>query len=224
MRRMVVVVSGGMDSVTLAHHVQAHRYEPHLFSVDYGQRHVKELEMARHCAVRLGAQHTVVELPALSRLAAGSALTSDEVDVPLGHYAAPTMKATVVANRNMVFLSLAASLAVTLGAEAVATGVHAGDHAIYPDCRPEFIEAMTRALRLATEGFAVPGFRVHAPFVSMTKADIVATGARLQVPFEQTWSCYKGGELHCGQCGTCVERKEAFALAGVADPTAYAPA
>jgi 7-cyano-7-deazaguanine synthase len=132
------------------------------------------------------------------------------------------MRATVVANRNAIFVDVAVGVAVAEGADAVAIGVHAGDHAIYPDCRPAFVDAAERLARVANEGFAADGFRVLAPFVEWSKADIVRRGAELGVPFADTWSCYRGRDVHCGTCGTCVERREAFALAGVPDPTRYA--
>lgn len=219
-RNAVAIVSGGMDSVTLAYLLAAQGYELHLVSFDYGQRHRKELEFARSCAERLGARHDVVDLSAIRGLLKGSALT-DEIPVPEGHYAAPTMAATVVPNRNAIMLSLAYAVAVVDQASVVAIGVHAGDHPIYPDCRPAFVVAFEHMERVATDGYARQGVSLYAPFVHVGKHDIVARGVRLQVPYEETWSCYKGGERHCGVCGTCVERREAFELAGVADPTTY---
>ncbi|HEY7824400.1 MAG TPA: 7-cyano-7-deazaguanine synthase, partial [Acidimicrobiia bacterium] len=152
----------------------------------------------------------------------GSALTSDEIDVPDGHYAQETMKATVVPNRNAIMLAIATGIAVAEGAEVVATGVPAGDHFIYPDCRPDFFNPFAVAMEAANDGFTVDGFRLEAPFISMTKADIAAYGSSIGVDYAITWSCYKGGEIHCGRCGTCVERIEAFLDAGVHDPTNYA--
>ncbi len=150
----------------------------------------------------------------------GSALT-DDVDVPHGHYAAENMAVTVVPNRNAIMLSIAYGVAVARGARIVAAAVHAGDHYVYPDCRPGFVEAFDRMQREAVEGFGDPSLCLYAPFVHKTKAEIVEIGAALGVPYEDTWSCYEGGEVHCGLCGTCNERKEAFRLAGVPDPTEY---
>jgi 7-cyano-7-deazaguanine synthase len=133
------------------------------------------------------------------------------------------MKATVVPNRNLIMLAVAGGIAAATGAEAVATGVHAGDHPIYPDCRPEFIQAASVAIGLGTAGLGAHDVRVYAPFVDLTKTRIAQIGEELDVPWELTWSCYEGGELHCGRCGTCVERIEALTDAGVTDPTAYAP-
>jgi 7-cyano-7-deazaguanine synthase len=131
------------------------------------------------------------------------------------------MRSTVVANRNAIFAMVATGVAVAEGAHAVGLGIHAGDHFIYPDCRPEFVGAAEHLAKVANAGFVAEGFTILAPFVASSKADIVGRGAELGVPFADTWSCYKGGEVHCGTCGTCVERREAFELAGVADPTRY---
>lgn len=217
--KAVAVVSGGMDSVTLAHYLQDAGYDVHMLTVDYGQRHVKELRFARECSNRLNVPHEVVDLKALLPLLQGSSLTDPGIDVPEGHYAAESMKATIVPNRNMMLLAVATAWAVSLKADVVALGAHAGDHAIYPDCRPEFCAAMAEAMALCDER----PVELRRPFIDMTKADIVRVADRLGVPLGSTWSCYKGGQFHCGKCGTCVERREAFELAGVKDPTTYEP-
>jgi 7-cyano-7-deazaguanine synthase len=219
--RCVAVVSGGLDSAVLAHHLRADGWDLRLVSFDYGQRHRTELQHAATLAAGLDARHDVVDLRSVGALLSGSALTDDTVEVPDGHYADETMRSTVVANRNAIFAMVATGVAVADGAHAVALGIHAGDHFIYPDCRPEFVGAAEHLAKVANEGFVAQGFTVLAPFVASTKADIVRRGAELGVPFADTWSCYKGGEVHCGTCGTCVERQEAFELAGVADPTSY---
>ena len=221
MATAIAIVSGGMDSVTLAHLLASRGYKLRILSIDYGQKHRKELDFARLAADRLGAVHTLADLRSLTGILHGSALTDPEVAVPDGHYAAPTMRITVVPNRNAIMLAVAFGAAVAEGAEVVAVGVHAGDHPVYPDCRPEFITAFDAMQRLATAGHADPGLRLEAPFVTMHKHDIVKIGHDLGVPWAGTWSCYKGGENHCGTCGTCFERREAFELAGVADPTVY---
>ena len=219
--KTVAVVSGGMDSVTLAHHLAEQGDEVIVASFDYGQRHAKELEFARSCADRVGAEFHVGDLTAITPMLAGSSLTSPEIGVPDGHYAEETMKATVVPNRNAIMISIAAGLAVSKGADRVAVGVHGGDHFIYPDCRTGFIRSMDATLHLANDGFAVPGFGLVAPFVTLTKTDIARIGEDLGVPWLETWSCYRGGKTHCGTCGTCVERREAFTEADVYDPTTY---
>lgn len=219
--KVVTTVSGGLDSVTLAHVLASEGHQLVCLSFDYGQRHVKEIEFARACAARLGADHHVVDLRSVGALLTGSALTDDAVAVPEGHYTDDTMRSTVVPNRNAIMLSVAVGVAVARNADAVAAAMHGGDHPIYPDCRPAFVEAFEHEARVANEGFVVAGFRVLAPFLHLTKDEIVRQGAAVGVPFEQTWSCYVGDALHCGRCGTCVERREAFELAGVPDPTAY---
>jgi 7-cyano-7-deazaguanine synthase len=219
--KAVVLVSGGMDSVTLAHLLASQGHDLHLLSFRYGQRHLKELEFAARCARRLAARHDVIDLTSAGQLLKGSALT-DGIDVPDGHYAEDNMKITVVPNRNAIMLSIAFGVAVAEQASMVAFAAHGGDHFIYPDCRPAFAEAFHHMECLANEGFA--DVRLHAPFMGNSKAEVVAVGAQLDVPFHETWSCYKGDDIHCGRCGTCVERKEAFRLAGVSDPTDYADA
>ncbi len=214
----VVVCSGGLDSVTLAHRMAASGEELILVSFDYGQRHKKELDYARACAKRLNARFELVDLSSVGRLLSGSALT-DGGEVPEGHYEEATMAATIVPNRNAIMLTVAYGLAAAAGARAVAAAVHGGDHFIYPDCRPDFAEALDKMQRLALDG--VGEVSLETPFIHWSKAEIAAEGARLGVPFEESWSCYKGGEIHCGRCGTCVERLEAFDIAGVEDPTPY---
>lgn len=216
--KTIVICSGGLDSVTLAHKVAAERTLTRLVSFDYGQRHKKELDYARWCALRLGVPHDVVDITAVGRLLTGSALTSGG-PVPEGHYAEDTMRITVVPNRNAIMLAVAFGVAAAEQADAVAAAVHGGDHFIYPDCRPAFVEAFETMQRHALEGLAKIAF--YTPFLRISKADIVREGVRLGVPFAETWSCYQGGTLHCGRCGTCVERREAFHLAGQDDPTPY---
>ena len=216
------MVSGGLDSSVMAHLLHAQGHALHAVSFDYGQRHRRELDFARAMAADLGAPWELVDLQAagVTRFLSGSALTDAAVEVPEGHYADESMRATVVPNRNAMMLAIACCLAGSSRAGAVALAVHGGDHPIYPDCRPEFVGAFEAMERLAMAGMA-DDLRILAPFVEMNKADIVKVGAGLGVPFERTWSCYNGRELHCGRCGTCYERREAFALAGVEDPTQY---
>ncbi|WP_192244328.1 7-cyano-7-deazaguanine synthase QueC [Mesorhizobium silamurunense] len=216
--KTLVVCSGGLDSVTLAHKVAAQYELAGLLSFDYGQRHRKELGFAALCAERLNVPHRIIDIREIGRGLSGSALT-DSVDVPDGHYAEDTMKVTVVPNRNAIMLATAFGLAAAHKVEAVATAVHGGDHFIYPDCRPAFIDAFQMMQDHALDGYAK--IRLYAPYVNLTKADIVRDGATYGTPFAQTWSCYKGAERHCGRCGTCVERREAFHLSGHPDPTDY---
>ncbi|RRI01502.1 7-cyano-7-deazaguanine synthase QueC [Mesorhizobium tamadayense] len=216
--KTLVICSGGLDSVSLAHKVAAEHELAGLLSFDYGQRHSKELGFAALCAERLNVPHSIIDIREIGRGLSGSALT-DSVEVPDGHYAEDTMKITVVPNRNAIMLATAFGFAAAHKVEAVATAVHGGDHFIYPDCRPAFIDAFQMMQDRALDGYAKIG--LYAPYVNLTKADIVVDGATYGTPFAQTWSCYKGGERHCGRCGTCVERREAFLLSGHADPTDY---
>lgn len=216
--KTIVVCSGGLDSVSLAHKIAAERELVGLISFDYGQRHRKELDFAAECASRLGVFHQIIDMRAIGSQLTGSALT-DDIDVPDGHYAEETMRITVVPNRNAIMLTVAFGVAAARQAEAVAIAVHGGDHFIYPDCRPGFIEAFQTMQDHALDGYA--SVRLLAPYVQGSKADIVTDGVRHDTPFARTWSCYKGGVRHCGRCGTCVERREAFHLAGVDDPTDY---
>ncbi len=216
--KTVTVYSGGLDSTVLLCHLLAEGHELHALSIDYGQRHRCELERAREICTELGVPHRIADLSAIQPLLAGSSLTSPEIEVADGHYTEESMKTTVVPNRNMIFLSIATGYALSIKAGQIAYAAHAGDHAIYPDCRNEFADAMADAIRIADWDTV----ELIRPFVDWTKADIVRRGAELGAPLEKTWSCYKGGEVHCGRCGTCIERREAFDLAGVDDPTPYA--
>lgn len=213
----VAVFSGGLDSTVLAYHLQASGDRVLALSIDYGQRHRRELESAQRIAAQMEMPWLCADLSALRPLLAGSSQTDDAIPVPDGHYEAESMKATVVPNRNMLLLATAGAYAVSQRADALAYAAHAGDHAIYPDCRPEFADAMAKALHLCDWHDLL----LLTPFVRMTKTDIVRRGASLGVPFALTYSCYRGGVEHCGTCGTCAERREAFKEAGIDDPTTY---
>ena len=217
--KSIVVHSGGMDSSVLLYQLVQAGDEVKTISIDYGQRHKKEIIQAKEMAKSLDIEHQVADLTSITHLLSGSALTSPDIEVPEGHYAEDNMKATVVPNRNMILLSVATGWAVSQKFDRVAYAAHSGDHAIYPDCRTEFADILGQAIEMADW----QKVSLHRPFVDITKADIAAIGAKIGVPFEKTWSCYKGLDLHCGKCGTCVERREAFYLAGVEDPTEYAP-
>ncbi|NWF31171.1 7-cyano-7-deazaguanine synthase QueC [Streptomyces sp. PKU-EA00015] len=215
----VLAFSGGMDSTTLAAHYTGTGYRLLLLSFDYGQRHVRELQAAGEVAAHFDAEHHTVDLLGVGKLMPGSALTDPNVAVPDGHYAEESMRATVVPNRNAIMANIAVGIASAHDADLVALGIHAGDHAVYPDCRPAFLDALRASVTTALDGFPNPC--IEAPFIAWSKTQIAAYAHEIGAPLEISWSCYKGGRAHCGTCGTCVERREAFTDAGLADPTAY---
>ncbi|SFR60773.1 preQ(0) biosynthesis protein QueC [Pseudidiomarina maritima] len=216
MAKVVVIYSGGMDSFTVLHHAVQQGHEVYALSFNYGQRHVRELDAAAAVCLQLDIPHKVVDITAINSLLAGSSLTSD-IDIPEGHYAEASMQSTVVPNRNMILLSLAIGYAVSIGAEAVYYGAHSGDHAIYPDCRPEFVEKMNAVSLIAN----YEPIRIEVPYLRNDKAEILADGLRMNLDYSQTWTCYNGRDKACGKCGACVERLEAFAANQVTDPLPY---
>jgi 7-cyano-7-deazaguanine synthase len=214
----VVLLSGGLDSSVLAFCLTRAGLNIKALTIDYGQRHAKEQVAAKEVAAVLGIEHRIVSLGELRPiLGDGSSLLNQDIAVPEGHYEDDSMKSTVVPNRNMILLSIATAWSIASSLDGVAYAAHAGDHAIYPDCRPAFADAMNEAINLCD----YTSQELIRPFVFLTKADIVKLGASLGVPFEKTWSCYNGRAVHCGKCGTCTERIEAFELAGVPDATEY---
>jgi 7-cyano-7-deazaguanine synthase len=219
----VAIVSGGLDSVTMLHHLRETGARPQVLSFDYNQKHVKELNFAMLAAERLELPWSLIDLSSVGELlaSASSSLVNDKVAVPEGHYADDTMKATVVPNRNMIMASIAAGICIAQDGYWVAAGPHNGDAAIYPDCRPVFWHSLEDSIRIANKGFLPHGWHFELPFIYWSKNDIALEAKRLKVPVELTWSCYKGGDKHCGRCGTCVERLEAMSHAGIDDPTEY---
>ena len=215
-QKAVVIFSGGMDSTTLLYWAKDIYDYLTVITINYGQRHKKEIECAKSICKKLNLEHDIVDISSIKTLLKNNALT-DDVKVPEGHFADPIMKSTVVPNRNMLLLSVALCSACVRDADEVLYGAHFGDHAIYPDCRKEFVEALDKASRLCW----YKEIKIIAPFVDKNKTDIAKLGEKLNVPFENTWSCYNGRELHCGKCGTCVERIEAFEDAEIKDKTKY---
>lgn len=216
--KVVVLCSGGMDSVTALHWARRQHDVVAALSFHYGAKHNhREIPLAAAHAADLGVPHLTVPLEFIGEHFASSLLVGGE-PIPEGHYAAETMRSTVVPFRNGIMLAVAAGLAESRGAAGLVIAAHGGDHAIYPDCREEFMQAMGAALRHGTYA----RLALMRPFIAWTKGQIAAEGARLGVDFARTWSCYVGGAVHCGACGTCIERREAFQEAGVPDPTVYA--
>jgi 7-cyano-7-deazaguanine synthase len=214
---VVVLLSGGMDSVAAFYEAMSQHKVVAAISFDYGAKHNhKELPFAAYHCRKFNIEHRVIPLNFVGELFKSDLLKSGGA-IPDGHYEEQTMKSTVVPFRNGIMLSIAAGFAESRDATGLVIAAHAGDHAIYPDCREDFMKAMADAIRLGTYA----GIKLLRPFITMTKSDIASRGQALGVDFARTWSCYKGGTLHCGTCGTCVERREAFMVAGVADPTIY---
>ena len=215
MKNSVIIVSGGMDSITLLYD---HKDEIALgISFDYGSNHnAREIPFAKMHCERLGIKHITINLDFMHQYFKSSLLDGAEA-IPEGHYADDNMKSTVVPFRNGIMLSIAIGIAESNNLDQVFIANHGGDHTIYPDCCPEFINAIDAAATAGTYN----NVKVVAPYTKITKSDIARIGKKLGIDYTETWSCYKGGEVHCGKCGTCVERKEALAEAGIDDKTIY---
>lgn len=214
----MVVMSGGLDSTVALWSVLPEGGDIRGISFDYGQRHRVELERAEQIAHRAGIPWSVVDMSGVASLFTGSALTNRSVSVPRKPYDGPTMDVTVVPMRNAMMISIAAGAVASCGGGTVVAGMHGADHALYPDCRPEFVVAMQETIDRSLDGVRVS---LVVPFLTIDKSEIVRRGADLGAPLDLTWSCYEGGGVQCGQCGTCRERRRAFADAGVPDPTVY---
>lgn len=217
-KKVVVLVSGGMDSVAALYQAHTEHTVVGAVSFDYGSKHNhKEIPFAAwHCR-QFGIPHRAISLDFVGQLFKSDLLKSGGA-IPDGHYEQQNMKQTVVPFRNGIMLAIAGGYAESIEAQGLVIAAHSGDHAIYPDCREDFMKAMGDAIRLGTYA----AVEILRPFIHNTKAEIARRGHELGVDFAQTWSCYKGGDIHCGTCGTCVERREAFQLAGLSDPTVYA--
>jgi 7-cyano-7-deazaguanine synthase len=216
-KKVVVLVSGGMDSVAALYDAHREHQVVVALSFDYGSKHNhREIPFAAWHCQKLGVPHRVIALGFMGELFKSDLLKPGGA-IPDGHYEEQSMKQTVVPFRNGILLSIAGGYAESIEAQGLVIAAHAGDHAIYPDCREDFMRAMADAIRLGTYARV----EILRPFIHLTKAQIAGHGHRLGVDFSRTWSCYKGGDLHCGTCGTCVERREAFQEARLADPTSY---
>ena len=215
--KVCVLLSGGMDSVVALYEVLGQHEVVACLSFDYGSKHnSKEIPFAKLHAKRNGIAHHTIPLDFMNALFKSDLLKSGG-EIPDGHYAEQTMKQTVVPFRNGIMLAIATGYAESVEADALVIAAHSGDHAIYPDCRESFMQAMGSAMEQGTYA----KIQLLRPFIGTDKAGIAKRGVELGIDFSETWSCYKGGEIHCGTCGTCVERREAFVLAELADPTVY---
>lgn len=217
-RKAVVIYSGGMDSYTVLHKALRQGFEVHALSFHYGQRHARELHVAERVCSDLQVSHRLIDIRAIHSLMDGSALTDTARDMPAGDYAQDNLTATVVPNRNMVLLSLAIAHAVNIGANVCFYGAHGGDHVLYPDCRPEFVDRMNAVAAIAN----FEPVHIEAPYLHSDKATILADGLAMGLDYADTWTCYLGEEQACGRCGSCRERLAAFAANGVTDPLRYA--
>ncbi|MEP0356539.1 MAG: 7-cyano-7-deazaguanine synthase QueC [Paraglaciecola sp.] len=216
-QKVVVIFSGGMDSFTVLNLAVKQGFQVFALSFDYGQKHKKELKYAAKACAGLGVHHKVVDISAINQLIGGSSLTSDSIDVAEGHYEEDSMKTTVVPNRNMILLSMAVGYAVSINANKVFYGAHSGDHAIYPDCRPEFVHKMNDVCAIAN----YEAVEIVTPYLDVSKTAILTAGLEMNLDYNLTWTCYNGREKACGKCGACQERLEAFTENGVTDPLAY---
>lgn len=216
MKDKLIIFSGGLDSTTMLY-----EYANEIalaVTFDYGSNHAKkEIECAKYHCNLLNIEQIIIPLDFIHQYFKSSLLSGAD-EIPEGHYEAENMKSTVVPFRNGIMLSIAAGIAESRGLKYIMIANHAGDHAIYPDCRQTFISSISDAIAYGTYDH----IRIYAPYTSLTKSDIVKRGSNLEtLDYSKTWSCYKGQDIHCGKCGTCVERKEAFELANVKDPTIY---
>lgn len=215
MKDCILILSGGMDSTTMLYE---YRDDIALaVSFHYGSNHNdKEIPFARYHCEKLGIKHITIPLAFMKQYFRSSLLEGSEA-IPEGNYDDENMKSTVVPFRNGIMLAIVAGLAETYGLKHVMMANHGGDHTIYPDCRPAFVEAMSAAIAAGT----YEGITLKTPYTNITKGEIARKGKALGIDYTQTWSCYKGGAVHCGKCGTCRERKEALAAAGIEDLTPY---
>lgn len=215
-QKAVVIYSGGMDSFTILNKAKAEGLDLYALTFDYGQKHSKEIQYAIDVCNELDIKHKIIDITAINQLLQSSSLTSN-IEIPEGHYEAENMKSTVVPNRNMILLSLAIGYAVDIGAEKVYYGAHSGDHAIYPDCRPEFVLAMNDVAKLAN----YEPVDIVTPYLNSSKSEILADGISMGLDYGKSWTCYNGRDKACGKCGSCVERLEAFENNQIVDPIAY---
>ena len=214
--KAVVIYSGGMDSFTLLNKVVKEGNDVYALTFNYGQKQIKEVLVAQAVCKQLNVPHKLLDISPINQLMQSSSLIGNE-EVPEGHYESESMKSTVVPNRNMILLSLAIGYAVDIKAAKVYYGAHSGDHAIYPDCRPEFVHKMNEVAGIANYEHV----SIETPYLNYSKGEILTDGLNMGLTYENTWTCYNGREKACGKCGACVERLEAFAENNTTDPLQY---
>jgi 7-cyano-7-deazaguanine synthase len=220
--KAVLILSGGADSSTLGYYLKSTGYSDLIcITFDYGQKQVVEIEFAEKIANKLNAIHHIIDVTFMKQFLKGSALTDNSINVPHGEYTKENMSITVVPNRNTMLLSIAWSIACVENADVLAYGAQCGDHYLYPDTRPDYFNAMNLALRLGTEGCRKDKLELIAPLLQKSKSDVIKLGQELGVPYQDTWSCYDDGDLHCGRCGACQNRIQGFFRANIVDPTQY---
>jgi len=215
-KKAIIIFSGGMDSTTLLYYLLNKGYELEAISYDYGQKHKKELDCAKQICKDLNIKHDIIDISFIGKHI-NSSLTQDDQEIPEGHYESKNMESTVVHHRNLMMMTIANAIGLSRGITDIAYAAHAGDHIIYPDCTPSFASSAEITLNISS-GKQV---KIIRPFIDIDKTDILRIGLNLKVPYEKTWSCYKGNKLSCGKCGTCVERLEAFEKCNTKDPIEY---
>ena len=214
MKKITLIYSGGSDSFTLLNYAISKNIDVDCITFSYGQKHKKEIDYAKSVCRESNKKHTIIDIDNTEALFGSSSLTSDDNQIPYGSYMEDTMRSTIVPNRNMIFLSYAIAYSIANKINEVWYGAHAGDHFIYPDCRPEFLDAMNNAAGLCDPNKIV----IEAPFINLTKGEIIKIGLNLDLDYSKAWTCYEGKDIPCGRCGSCVERAEAFLDNSQTDP------
>lgn len=219
--KAILILSGGLDSTTLAYKLKKNGYELYCITFNYGQKQSREIDYAKNTTLSLNAKHQIIDISFLKHLFLSSSLTNNSINIPHGEYSPQNMASTVVPNRNAILLAIAWALACEEKADIVAYGAQKSDNIVYPDTRPEFFDAINHAFTLGTEGCGKENLVLCAPFINKTKGEVIKIAYDLGIPFTNTYSCYEGNEIHCGQCGACTNRKNGFINAQIEDPTNY---
>ena len=217
MKKITLIYSGGSDSYTLLHYALDKGFDVDCLTFNYGQKHVKEIDFAKSVCMEMNLKHTLIDIGDSNTIFGSSSLVDEDNDIPHGSYKEDSMKSTIVPNRNMIFISYAIAYSIANEIDEVWYGAHAGDHFIYPDCRPDFLKSMDTAAGLC-DPLKVS---IKGPFINLNKGEIFKIGIGLGVDYSKTWTCYEGKEFPCGKCGSCVERLEAFADNQECDPINY---